>query len=272
MFFAGVNDTLFKRLAVSGNSQSQFMMIAGMIWSSVFIISALISGIGMPTLITVKWTLVIGTLSACANYLLIFSMRSLEAGVASTVYRLNLAIAAVIAFIFLSEPISLLKVSGLLFACVSVFCFAGHQRKMMIKGISLMLGVVLIASFLRAVYGVSYKIALNHEVQYLWFLSGPGLGWTIMGTLTSYNKGSVRIPAKTLIMGVISGFLLCGLVFFFAKALKEGQASIIIPISQMSFVVTAILAYLFLGENFSIRKIFGLGSACLSILLLSQSG
>jgi len=61
-------------------------------------------------------------------------------------------------------------------------------------------------------------------------------------------------------------------VFFFAKALKEGQASIIIPISQMSFVVTAILAYLFLGENFSIRKIFGLGSACLSILLLSQSG
>jgi len=272
MLFAGANDTLFKKQAVSGNSQSHFMMIAGIVWSSVFIISAILSGNDLPTWITIRWTLTIGALSACANYLLIYSMRKLEAGVASTIYRLNLAIAAIIAFVFLSEPINLLKVSGLLFACLSVFSFARHQQKFIIKGVWLMMVMVLIASLLRAIYGISYKIALNNGVQYLWFLSGPGLGWMVLGSLVSYNKGSMRIPRNTLIMGIISGFLLCGLVFFFAKALKEGQASIIIPVSQMSFVVTAILAWLFLEEKFSLRKILGLCAACISILLLSQSG
>ena len=272
MLFAGANDTLFKKQAVSGNSQSHFMMIAGMVWSSVFIFSAILSGNDMPTWLTIRWTFTIGALSACANYLLIYSMRRLEAGVASTIYRLNLAIAAIIAFVFLSESINMLKVAGLIFACLSVFSFARHQQISIPKGAWLVLSVVLTASFLRAVYGVSYKVALTNGVQYLWFLSGPGLGWMVLGSLVSYNKGSMRISRNTLIMGIISGFLLCGLVFFFAKALKEGQASIIIPVSQMSFVVTAILAYLFLGEKFNLRKIIGLCCACLSILLLSQSG
>jgi len=71
---------------------------------------------------------------------------------------------------------------------------------------------------------------------------------------------------------VISGFLLCGLVFFFARAIEDGQASIIIPVSQMSFVVTAILAWMFFNEKFSIMKILGLSLACLSIFFFSQSG
>ncbi|HBL76693.1 MAG: hypothetical protein A2W90_23715 [Bacteroidetes bacterium GWF2_42_66] len=271
MFFAGATDTLLKKQAMSNHSQGQFMVVAGFVWSSVFIISALFQGQYLPSGETIKWALTIGVLSALANYMLIYSMRKLEAGVASTIYRLNLAIAAIIAFIFLAETINFLKISGLVLACIAVFCFAQHQRKIVTKGVWPMLLLVLIASFLRAVYGISYKIALGDGVQYLWFLSGPGLGWVILGTLTSFRSNGVKIPGEIIFRGAASGVLLSGLVFFFAKALKFGQASVIIPVSQMSFVVTALLAWLFLGEKFSARKILGMGLACISILFLSQS-
>ena len=271
MLFAGASDTILKKQAMSGCSQGQFMAIAGIVWSSVFIFSALVTGQNLPSWETIKWTLTIGSLSAFSNYLLIFSMKKLEAGVATTIYRLNMAFAAIIAFIFLAEPINFMKVCGLFLACSSVFCFVQHQQKIVTDGTWLMLFIVLIASLMRSVYGISYKIALDRDVQYLWFLSGPGLGWTILGSMTGFNSGSIRIPVSTILRGTGAGFLLCGLVFFFAKALEYGQASVIIPVSQMSFVVTAILAWLFFGEKFAVRKIFGLILACSSICFLSQS-
>ena len=229
---------------MSGYSQSQFMVIAGAVWSSSFIIIALAKGQYLPSLETIKWTFIIGVLSACANYLLIYSMRKMEASFATTIYRLNLAFAAIIAFIFLNEPVNLLKIFSLLLASLSVFCFAHHQQKSIIKEGWEMLFVILIASLLRAVYGISYKFAMAGDIQFLWFLSGPGLGWVALGSMTVFNGGNLIIPFSTVLRGVISGFLLCGLVFFFARAIEYGQASIIIPVSQMSFVVTAILAWM----------------------------
>jgi drug/metabolite transporter (DMT)-like permease len=272
MLFAGANDTLLKKQAISGHCQSQYMAVAGVVWSSVFICSAFYRGQYLPSPETISWTLAIGVLSAFANYMLIYSMRKLEAGVASTIYRLNLALAAIIAFVFLAEPINLLKICGLILACSAVFCFVQHQQKIISKGVWPMLLVVVIASAMRAVYGICYKIALAKGVQYMWLLSGPGLGWTVLGTITAFNSGGLRIPVGNLLRGVFSGFLLCGLIFFFAKALEDGQASVIIPISQMSFVITAVLAWLFFKEKPSVRKIVGLVLACLSISILSQSG
>jgi len=272
MLFAGASDTMLKKQSISGYSQGQFMAIAGIVWSSVFIITALVSGQNSPSWVTIRWTLTIGILSAFANYLLIFSMRKLEAGVATTIYRLNLAFAAIIAFIIFAEPVNFMKVCGLFLACLSVFCFVQHQQKIVSGGVWLMLFIVLIGSLMRAVYGISYKIALDRNVQYLWFLSGPGLGWTVLGTITALKSGNLKIPVSNIKRGTITGFLLCGLVYFFAKALEYGQASIIIPVSQMGFVVTALLAWLFLGEKFTARKVIGLSFACLCIAFLSQSG
>lgn len=272
LLFAGANDTLLKKQAMSGHCQSQYMAIAGAVWSSVFICSAFYHGQYLPSMETIRWTLTIGVLSAFANYMLIYSMRKLEASVASTIYRLNLAMAAIIAFVILAEPINLLKIIGLALACSAVFCFVRHQQEIISKSVWPMLLVVVIASAMRAVYGICYKIALAKGVQYMWLLSGPGLGWTVLGTITAFSSGGMRIPVKNLLRGVFSGFLLCGLIFFFAKALQDGQASVIIPISQMSFVVTAVLAWLFFKEKPSVRKIVGLILACLSISILSQSG
>jgi uncharacterized membrane protein len=58
-------------------------------------------------------------------------------------------------------------------------------------------------------------------------------------------------------------------VLFFAKALSAGQASVVIPIAQMSFLVTALISWPILKERFTLRKIIGLTSATAAIVALS---
>ena len=43
-----------------------------------------------------------------------------------------------------------------------------------------------------------------------------------------------------------------------AKGLERGEASVVVPIAQMGFVVTALLGFVFLREPFTARKGAGL--------------
>ena len=119
--------------------------------------------------------------------------------------------------------------------------------------------------------GIGYKLAMSHGVNTDWFLSCSGSCWMAVGVSMAYLGKTPISPARhSLINGFISGFLVCGIVYFFAIALKTGKACIVIPIAQMSFVVTAIISFFFFKEHFSYTKIIGLLFACASIILLSQ--
>ena len=54
-----------------------------------------------------------------------------------------------------------------------------------------MLFIVIIASVMRAIYGTCYKIALAKGVEYLWLLSGPGLGRAVLGSITALKVVSL---------------------------------------------------------------------------------
>jgi len=62
--------------------------------------------------------------------------------------------------------------------------------------------------------------------------------------------------------------LVAGIIYFMAKSLLYGKASIVSPIAQMSFLGTLLLSMVFLKEKLTFRK--GLGMACglAAILLL----
>lgn len=65
-----------------------------------------------------------------------------------------------------------------------------------------------------------------------------------------------------------------GLLFFAATvslttSLKHGEASIVIPIVRMGFVITALCAFIFLSEPITLTKGLGLIAAIVAIFLLS---
>jgi transporter family protein len=56
---------------------------------------------------------------------------------------------------------------------------------------------------------------------------------------------------------------------FMLESLARGQASVVVPIAQMGFVVTALLGFLFLREAFTVRKGAGLVAALLALVSLA---
>jgi bacterial/archaeal transporter family protein len=269
LLFAGANDTMFKRQAISGQCQGQYMVIVGFVWAAVFAAAAFFQNDYLPNSTTIVYGLTAGLFSAVANYLLIYSMQKLEAGIAATIYRLNLAMAAFLAILFLNEKVSFSNTAGILMAVVSVILFSNRENRTSSK-ISIAVLIVIIASMLRALMGISYKLAMIKRVQMSLFLAVSGVCWMMIGIMSVFlGSKNFELHNGNLVRGIISGLLICSIVFFFAKALEKGQASIIIPITQMSFVVTTLLAWFFWRERIPLKAIIGMVIACVSVFLLS---
>jgi drug/metabolite transporter (DMT)-like permease len=69
----------------------------------------------------------------------------------------------------------------------------------------------------------------------------------------------------------ITAVLLVGAFTLLAKGLERGEASVVVPIAQMGFVVTALLGFVLLREPLGPRKGAGLVVALLALTSLAWS-
>ena len=84
--------------------------------------------------------------------------------------------------------------------------------------------------------------------------------------------GSVPLePVRPLIFYtlLISALMFLGTVSLL-EALKKGEASIVIPIGRLGFVVTALCAFIFLSETLTLTRGLGIVSAVIAIILLTR--
>lgn len=75
--------------------------------------------------------------------------------------------------------------------------------------------------------------------------------------ITSSFSGIYNISKKSWIFLILSGLATGFSWLCFYGALKYGDASKVVPIDKMSVVLTLILAFLFLGEDLSMKSIIG---------------
>ena len=206
-----------------------------------------------------------------------------EAGVCSTIYRLNLAMAAALAFILLGEEVSVSKILGIACAIIAVFLFFPKKEKKETSksspcpnGGTLALIIVICASLLRAGMGVTYKHGLTLGAEMNGILAINGLMWMIGGVFYMLTKEKHAISKrvlnkKNIFYGAASGALICGIVYFMASALKHGDASLALPVSQMSFLITSMLGIIILKESFTIKKLLGIGCSIMCIVFMSMN-
>lgn len=87
------------------------------------------------------------------------------------------------------------------------------------------------------------------------------MSWAMV-FITNQQGGIVSISRRSWIFLILSG-LATGLSWLcYYKALQLGEASKVVPIDKMSVVLTLILAFVFLHENFTWKS--GLGCALIS--------
>lgn len=82
------------------------------------------------------------------------------------------------------------------------------------------------------------------------------LAWGMV-FLTNAQSGITEISRKSWIFLILSGLSTGASWLFYYKALQTGDASKVVPIDKMSVVLTLILAFIFLHEEFTVKSIIG---------------
>jgi uncharacterized membrane protein len=69
----------------------------------------------------------------------------------------------------------------------------------------------------------------------------------------------------------MAAVLLLGATVFLLRSVAGGQASVLVPITQMGFIIAALLGVLVLREPVTVRKAIGLVAALAALAALAGS-
>lgn len=75
--------------------------------------------------------------------------------------------------------------------------------------------------------------------------------------LTNAQNGISQIGKKSWIFLILSGLATGASWLCYYRALQLGQASKVVPIDKLSIVITLILAFVFLHEDFTMKSLIG---------------
>lgn len=267
-----VNDLLFKFFARKERSRGLFVASVGV--TGTLLMLLLPDKIGENFQMTLLWGGICGIFSAVGNILLIESMTTLSAGVCSTIYRLNLALVVPCSVFLLNERLEAAQYCGVALAIMAVIAFLPLEKgdKKERKKLLLPMIMIITASIFRAGLGLSCKYGpmqgasvngINFIIEIIWIISGIAYYFI--------KERQMQFDMKVVKYGIGSGVLVAGILYFMIKALNvEGaNASIVLPIAQMSFLVTFILSVIILKEKVTAPKIIAVICGIGAMLLLT---
>lgn len=269
--FSALNDFVFKLYARKDRSRGVFVFLCGIVWVILLGLRPVDWANTWPS--TLIWGIVSGLFSVISNLFLIEAMGVQSAGVCSTIFRLNLVIVVIAAILWLGETVTPFQILGILCAIGAILAFMPKGMKLREKENSkAMLGIylVLAACVLRAGMGLTYKYGFMHGADVNGVPLLNGVCWIVGGLVyAEMREGKIRFSKKTVGYGLLSGVLICGIVFFMALMLNTGAASVTLSIAQMSFLGTFALSMIFLKEKLTRRTALAIVLGVCAILFLS---
>ena len=277
--FAAFNDFVFKLFARKERSRGAFVFAVGVLFTGVLVLF-LRDWWGQSWQVTLFWGVVCGLCSVVGNILLIESMAHLSAGLCSTVYRLNLALVIPLAVLIFGESRLWYQWIGVGLALLAVLAFMPVGEKKPAAARNLDYFMLILAMALRAGMGIAYKYAFLHGAAENGVQIVNGFAWIVCGLIyyfwrerKVYDLRTAFSP-KVIGYGALSGVFVAGIIYCMARSLALGDASIVLPIQQMSFLATFFLGVFFLHEQITWRKIAALvcGAAALLLLSVTPSG
>jgi drug/metabolite transporter (DMT)-like permease len=252
------------------------MMISGvgLVWSILLSLDVAVRGDSfLLDQSTWLYGLTAGVCVAIANILLLESLRHIEVSLGSTIYRLNTIAVVILSIVFLNESLSVFKLVGVVCGVVAGLLLYRHQNS---SGTytTLKTGVLLVilGALLRAIYGVVTKAGLSAEADANGMILISAVCWIVSGLLYAVLiEHRYSITRKKLSYSLVSGLLVYGIVRTLIMALSLGEASVVVPIANMSFLMALLVALVMKMEVLSIKKVTAMVFAVSAILLLTQA-
>lgn len=83
-----------------------------------------------------------------------------------------------------------------------------------------------------------------------------GMAW-IMVFITDSQGGLMNISRKSWIFLILSGIATGASWLCYYRALQLGEASKVVPVDKLSVIITLVLAFVFLHEEFTAKSLIG---------------
>ena len=211
-----------------------------------------------------------GVLAFTAFLFILLAMRRGEAVTLIPIVRLNFAVTALLTITLIGEEVTLLKGAALLLAGSAVLAggsgiFSGRGDR---RALALAVGAMVLFGFI----GLFIKIGLGMGANPAAMTLAQSLGVFCMALPYAIRSGD-PMPRRggALWVPLVCGVLTSSSYVSLSVGFTYGDAVVIAPIAQLSFVLTGLLAVIFLGESLSPRKGVGVACAVLSILIFAAA-
>ncbi|MYD36475.1 MAG: EamA family transporter [Dehalococcoidia bacterium] len=205
--------------------------------------------------------------------LFVASLRTGDASVNAPIFRLNFVITALGAMILLGESANLLKIGGILLAILAVLVLLNITQITAIRSDMRSILFALAASGFFGVAGLVAKAGLDTgEIGAVPIVLTQTVGFQQAAIITLMRRRNFSITRTVFNFAPGIAVLQVTWAVLLFESLRIGDASISYPIVQMSFVITAILAVVFLREEMNWSKGGGLVLAIIAVVALGLAG
>ena len=271
---AGVNDVVFKRYSNKDRSRGMYVFGIGLVWTILQFTMLGISGDKLdlsPT--SLSYGLAAGLLLTTSNLFLLESLTGIDTSLGSMIYRLNTVGVVLLSLFLLDEPLGLFKVIGVGLGLFAVFLLyrRNKQHGGNEKRYPFFFALAITASLFRAFYGVTSKAGFMQGASLQSVLLIGSICWIFGGAgYALFREKRFKITAKKTVYSLGSGVLVFLIVNFLMLAVEHGQASVVIPIANMSFIVALILSLALRMETLTKRKLLAITISVAAIFFLSS--
>jgi uncharacterized membrane protein len=131
---------------------------------------------------------------------------------------------------------------------------------------------VVLATVAMAFTNFFYKVGLEHGAVPETMVAAQAWMFCSLATITGLSQfDRSRIPSGAWRYSACAALALFGAFVFLMHALLLGPASVLVPVAQMSFVITALVGVAMFGERLDLRKSIGLAVAAVALVLFAAS-
>jgi drug/metabolite transporter (DMT)-like permease len=274
LVFAALLEFSFKQYSSVQRSRGMFVAGIGVVWAVLQLVVGDPGSFTMPSN-GVAFALCIGAgvCVALSNLLLIESLSHIDVSLGSTVYRLNTVGVVVLSAVFLAEPLGAPKLIAVTLGVSAAALLYGAAAGATTRALhSAFFWLVVLASFLRACFGVLSKAALTYGVSQSTLLLGGAGCWVVGGLIyAGLRERRIRVTLPKVGFSLLSGTLVFLVVNSLVLGLQHGDASTVIPIANLNFVLVLVVSVWLGMEKLTVRKGFALllAIACIGVMSLA---
>ncbi len=274
MICYGVADFVYKRAAAAAIRSDHFLMAQAWLFCPLVIVYALAT----HRLILVPAALW-GSLAGIASFIgFYYFSRSLTTGLVSinaSIFRMNFIVTVFLVVAFLGEPLTVRKLAGLALALVATWLLVGNGAGSDRTAKEARMHSLLQVGGATIAFGASnffHTVGLRHGALPETLAVAQAAVFMPLATAVVYiGHGELRPPKVTFRYSIAAAILLLSATILMLRGVAGGQASVLVPIAQMGFIVAALLGIFTLGERLTGRKAIGLALALAALAVLIES-